>query len=191
MASHELIQAHLAELARQLPSAVVDELADGMTETWHRHLAAGLPPAPAARAAIAEFGTADQVIDAFVTDAPGRRTAWLLLATGPIAALCWGTTLVTTHAWTWPVPRAAAAVLGGVLILAAATLVFAATSRHSYRRTRLAGVGGIAVMALDLAMLTAVVLVAPTPAWPMLTAVTLSLARIALTSGLLTRTLAR
>jgi hypothetical protein len=170
---------------------VVDELADGLTETWHRHLAAGLAPASAARAAIAEFGTPAQITDAFVTHAPGRRTALLLLATGPIAALCWGSTLVTSRAWTWPIPTAAAAVLGSVLLLAVAVLLAAATSRHSYHRTRLAGVGGLAVIALDITMLTVIVLVAPSPAWPMLTATTLSLARIAVTARLLPQMLSR
>jgi hypothetical protein len=170
---------------------VVDELADGLTETWHRHLAAGLAPAEAAQAAIGEFGVPAQIVDAFVTQAPGRRIALLLLGTGPVAALCWGTTLVTVRAWTWPVPMAVAALLGSVLLLAVGVLLVAATSRHSYRRTRLAGVGGLAVIAIDIMMLAVVALVAPAPAWPMLGAVTLSLARIAVTTRLLPRTLAR
>lgn len=36
MASHHLIQEHLAELARHLPADTVDELADGLIETWQR-----------------------------------------------------------------------------------------------------------------------------------------------------------
>lgn len=191
MAGHELIQTHLAALARQLPTDVVDELADGLTETWHRHVAAGLAPGEAAQAAIGEFGTPAQTVAAFVTQAPGRRAALLLLATGPVAALWWGTTLVTSRAWTWPVPPAVTVVLASVLLLAVGALLAAATSRHSYRRTRLAGLGGIAVMALDITMLTVVLLVAPSPAWPMLGAVTLSLARIAVTTRLLPRALAR
>jgi hypothetical protein len=190
MAGHELINAHTAALERRLPAHIVDELADGLNETWHRHLADGLPPAEAARAAIAEFGTPAQITDAFVTQAPGRRAALLLLATGPIAALSWGTTLVTSHAWSWPIPKAVAAVLACVLLLAVAALLIAATARHSYHRTRFAGIGGLAVTGLDLTMLTVVVLVAPTPAWPMLAAVTLSLVRIAVTARLLPRTLA-
>lgn len=134
-------------------------------------------------------GSPAQITDAFVTQAPGRRAALLLLATGPVAALCWGTTLVTSRAWTWPVPTAAAAVLGCVLLLAVAVLLAAATSRHSYRRTRLASVGGLAVLALDITMLTLVLLMTPIPAWPMLGAITLSLARIAFTTRLLPCTL--
>lgn len=191
MAGHELIQTHLAALARQLPADIVDELADGLTETWHRHLATGLTPAEAARTAIAEFGTPDQITDAFVTQSPGRRTALLLLATGPIAALSWGTSLVTSHAWTWPIPTAAAAAPGCVLLITVAMLLSVATSRHSYHRTRLAGVCGLAVIALDITALTTVLLVAPSPALPLLAAITISLARIALTARLLPQTLAR
>jgi hypothetical protein len=189
MAGDDLIQAHLAALARQLPADAVDELADGLTETWQRHLDGGLPPEEAARAAIAEFGTPARITDAFVTYAPGRRAARLLLATGPVAAACWGTGLATSHAWTWPVPKAAAVAVASLLVLAVAVLLVAATSRHSYRRTRLASAGGIAVVALDVTMLTVVVLVAP-PAWSMLGGITLSLARIVLAARLLPATLA-
>ncbi|MET7970527.1 hypothetical protein [Micromonospora sp. NPDC005305] len=52
IASHHLIDAHLAILARRLPADAVDELADGLTETWQHQLAAGLPPADAARTAL-------------------------------------------------------------------------------------------------------------------------------------------
>ena len=189
MASHELIEAHLSALGRVLPAAAVEELADGFAETWHRYLADGLTSADAARAAIAEFGSSTQIIDAFVTHAPGRSTARLLLATGPIAGLCWGAGLITAHAWNWPVPRLAAVLLGTVLLLAVAALLAAATSRHSYGRTRLAIFGGIAVLAIDATMLTAAVLVAPLQ-WPMLPAVALSLARLAMTTRLLPGTLA-
>lgn len=57
MASHHLIDDHLAVLAERLPRHTLDELADGLIETWRQHLTAGLTPEPAARAAVAEFGT--------------------------------------------------------------------------------------------------------------------------------------
>jgi len=190
MADHELIQAHTAALAQTLPAAVVEELADGLHETWYRHLAAGLAPADAARAAIAEFGSPAQITDAFVAQAPGRRTSLILLASGPVAALSWGTTLVTYHAWSWPVPRALAAMLACVLLSAVAALLIAATSKHSYRRTRLAHPAALAVAGLDATMLTILLLVAPRPAWPVLAAVTLSLARIAITTRSLRHMLA-
>ena len=81
--------------------------------------------------------------------------------------------------------------LGAVLVFAVAALLVAATSRHSYRRTRVAGLGGLAVAGTDVTMLMIVLAVAPTHAWPLLTAVTVSLVRIAVTTRLLPRTLAR
>ena len=44
MASHQLIDDYLARLAQRLPADAVDELADGITETWQHHLAAGRSP---------------------------------------------------------------------------------------------------------------------------------------------------
>lgn len=181
MASHQLIDAYIAALARRLPAEAVDELADGLTETWQHHLAAGLPPAEAARATIGEFGTADQITEAFVTNCPARRTARILLATGPIVGVCWGTSLAVAEAWTWPVPAAAAAVTGAALLAVVAALVTSATSRTSYRRARLGTAGGLGLVVLDVTMLAAVVLLVPTLAWPLLLAVPVSLARIGLT----------
>jgi hypothetical protein len=107
VAGHQLIDDHLSRLARRLPADTVDELADGLTETWQHHLAAGLHTDEAARAAIGEFGTPDQITAAFIAQAPGRRTARMLLATGPPIGLCWGASLVTAQVWTWPIPVAA------------------------------------------------------------------------------------
>jgi hypothetical protein len=191
MAGHHLIDAYLADLARHLPADPVDELADGLHETWQRHLASGMTPALAARAAIAEFGTPDQVTHAFVTQAPGRRTAMTLLASGPLVGACWGTALITAKAWTWPVPTPAAAVFAVLLLAAVAALAAAATSRRSYRRTRLGAAGGVGIVMLDTTMLTAVFFLAPAPVWPMFIAVPVSLARIGLTLRSLPTTLAR
>ena len=47
---------YLNVLSRQLPAAVVEELADGLEETYRRHLGLGLGPEAAARATVAEFG---------------------------------------------------------------------------------------------------------------------------------------
>jgi hypothetical protein len=189
MAGHQLIDEHLGRLAAQLPADAVDELADGLIEAWQHRLAAGLPPADAARAAIAEFGSADQITRAFVTQSPGRRTALALLATGPMVGLCWGASLVTARAWTWPVPTAAMVAFGLTLLAVVAALVSAATSRGSYRRTRLGAAGGAALVTLDAAMLATVLTVAPVLVWPMVVAIPASLVRIGLTVRCLPRAL--
>lgn len=172
------------------PPYVVDELADGLIETYRHHLTTGLPPAGAAVAAIDEFGGPGQISDAFVRQAPGRRTALILLASGPVSAACWGTTLVVGQAWTWPVPIAVAAVIGLTLLAVVAALVAAATSRLDYRRTRLAAAGGgVGLLLLDTAVPAAVLLVAPILVWPMALAIPASLTRLALTARSLPRVL--
>lgn len=178
MAGHPLIEAYRADLARRLPADVVDELADGLIETWQHHLAAGSAPEPAARAAIAEFGAAEQVEAAFVAQSSGRRIARLLLITGPVAGLCWGAGLARAQPSDWPLPTLAAVPLGIVLLLIVAALLASATSRHNYLRARLGVLGGLGLIVLDLVMLAAVVLAAP--AWPLLAGTAASVARIGL-----------
>ena len=180
MASHQLIDAYLASLARRLPAQTVDELADGLLETWHHHLADGLTADRAARAAIAEFGAADRIADEFVAQAPGRRTARLLLLTGPVMGACWGTSLIATKVWTWPIPPALSVAYPAVLLATVALLVGAATSRRSYRRTRLGGLAALVLIVLDAAMIGAVGMLAPTVVWLMAVAVAASMVRIGL-----------
>jgi hypothetical protein len=187
MASHQLIDDHLAALTGTLPRDTVDELADGLAETWQHHLASGLAPTAAAEAAIAEFGTPEQITRAFVAQAPGRRTALLLLATGPVVGAVWATSLIAAHAWAWPVPLVAKAAFGIALLSVVATLLTAATSRRSYRRTRLGIAGGLGVVLLDTAALAAALLAAPTLVWPMAVAIPASLTR----SGLALRSVSR
>lgn len=180
MASHQLIDSYLAGLARRLPADTVDELADGLIETWHHHLGDGLTADRAARAAIAEFGAADRIADEFVAQAPGRRTAQLLLLTGPVMGACWGTSLIATEVWTWPIPAALGFAYPAVLLATVALLVGAATSRRSYRRTRLGGLAALVLIVLDAAMIGAVGVLAPTVVWLMAVAVAASMVRIGL-----------
>ena len=191
MASHQLIDSYLAELRRRLPPDTVDELADGLTETWRHHRAAGLSAGEAARAAITEFGTCTQVTAAFVACAPGRRVALMLLATGPLAGLCWGTSLLAARVWTWPLPATAVALFVLVLLAVVAGLVTAASARGSYRRTRLGAVGGLGLVVLDAAMLAGVLLISPILVWPMAVAIPVSIARIGVTLRMLPPALTR
>jgi hypothetical protein len=181
MAGHHLIEAYLGELAGRLPPDTVDELADGLRETWRHHLSRGLGPNAAAHAALAEFGTPAQVTDAFVADATGRRTARVLLATGPIFGACWGTSLIAARAWTWSIPVIASAAFAVGLVAVVGCLAAAATSRHDYRRTRLGDLGAAGLVGLDTAMIAAVLIAAPALVWPMAIAIPASLLRIAMT----------
>ncbi|WP_327002179.1 permease prefix domain 1-containing protein [Dactylosporangium sp. NBC_01737] len=185
MAGHRLIDASITELARRLPADAVDELADGLTETYQHHLSIGLDPDAAAEAAIAEFGDPEQVVAAFVRHAPGRRAARVLLCSGPVVGGCWCAAIVTGHAWTWPVPAPVPFVFGLTLLAVVVALVLAATASRSYRRTRAAAAGGLGMIVIDAAVLAAVALAAPAFAWPLTLAAAASLARVALTIRLL------
>jgi hypothetical protein len=183
MADHELIQAHLAELARRLPADAVDELADGLAETYRHHLATGADPHSAARRALTEFGTPDQITAAFTALSPGRGAARTLLMTGPPVGAVWAIALVTGHAWQWPIPTPARLAIGLLMLSATCALIIGATGRARYAHTRTAVLaGGIGLIALDAAALTGLALAAPTMAWPLALAASASLTRIAMTA---------
>ena len=82
MSGPGLIDGYLAELSADLPERIVEELADGLEETYRRYLGRGLVEDAAARAAVAEFGEPRVVMAAFTDASRGRRTARRLLAAG-------------------------------------------------------------------------------------------------------------
>jgi hypothetical protein len=186
-----LIADYVAGLHRRLPAGLADEAADGLTETYQHHLAAGAGEQEAARAALAEFGDLATVVGEFARQAPGRRAARLLLATGPAAGGCWAAALVLGRAWTWPVPAAARLSFGAVLLLAVLTLLAAATSRHSYQRTRLAMLVSPVILFLDATAVAAAAIAAPALTLALGAAVAVSLGRIAFTAWMLPRLAAR
>ena len=191
MAGHHLIDGYLAGLAGRLSADAVDELADGLIETFDRLVAAGLDEDAAARAAIAEFGEPAQVVAAFVQQAPGRRTARALLAAGPLVGGCWAATLVDAHAWDWPVPAPLRLTFGATLVGVVALLVVAATGLASYRRTRWTAAAGLGLICLDAGALATVAVVAPPLVWPLALAVPASAVRLAFTARQLPRLLRR
>jgi hypothetical protein len=77
------------------------------------------------------------------------------------------------------------------LLAVIVALAVAASARHSYRRTRLGTVAGVGLICLDATLLTAVMLVAPVPAWPLALAVSASATRLVATSWALPRVLTR
>lgn len=188
MAGHDLIDAYLAELAQELPSEAVDELADGLEETYRRHTGSGVDPARAAATATAEFGLPEQIVEAFARHSAGRRTALALLVTGPLFAVLWSTTLITGHVWNWSVPDGAVLTFGAGLLATVGVFVVAATGR-SYRRTRLAAPACAVLVLLDAAMIASLGFAAPALTWPMALAVPASLVRIGFVSRNLPRVL--
>ncbi|MFI6317565.1 permease prefix domain 1-containing protein [Nonomuraea sp. NPDC050556] len=191
MAGHELISAQLAILAARLPAQAVEELADGLHEAYEAQLD-GHDPDAAARAAIAEFGDAETITAAFFRDSPWRRMAVLLLATGPFMGLVWGLSLVSARAWNWPIPVGVRLTYGALLLAVAGTLLAVALERRAYRRARAATLAGaMGLMALDVAMLVAVVSVPSVALWPLLLAVPASLIRVLATLRALPPVLSR
>ncbi|GAA3209748.1 hypothetical protein ACFO1B_51825 [Dactylosporangium siamense] len=189
MAGHRLIDAAVTDLARHLPADAVDELADGLTETYLQHLSTGLDPDAAARAAIAEFGEPHVVIAAFVRQSPGRRAAQALVASGPAVGGCWAVAMVTGHAWNWPVPAPVRLALGLGFLAVVSALALAATARHSYRRTRITGAAGLGLMTLDAVVVVGAALLSLTVTWPLAIATAASLTRLILTARVVPRLL--
>jgi hypothetical protein len=94
-----LIRGYLEVLAAQLPGPIVEELADGLTETHRSYLSRGLSADAAAEAAVAEFGSAQEILAGFARVNPARRTARRLLGFGPVVGGCWAAALATGRAW--------------------------------------------------------------------------------------------
>ncbi|MGI5508712.1 permease prefix domain 1-containing protein [Streptomyces sp. CA-106131] len=179
MATPRLIDAYLDALRSQLPADIVAELADGLTETYDHHRDRGLEAEAAARAAISEFGTPEQLTAAFAHGAPGRQLARHLLTTGPLVGTCWATALVTTHAWQ-TMPTAAHVALPLALLPVIGLLTVAC--RGPYRGIRAAALtAGTGVILLDSTALALLALLSPTLTWPLMLAATASFCRIAFT----------
>ena len=182
MSGPGLIEDYRAAVSMQLPASIVDELADGLAETYHSYLDQGLDPDAAARAAVAEFGEPALVVASFTRASPARRAARRLLMTGPVVGACWGAVLVAGRAWTWPVPVAARALLG--LTLAGAIVLLAvAALLPRYRPARRAATAACAgLAAMDAAAIAAVSVLARYAPLPVLLAVPASAARIVFTT---------
>ncbi len=187
----DLISTYLGELSCRLPADITEEIADGLVEACEQHRARGLSEDDAARAAIAEFGDPRQLAAEFTRHAAGRRTARIMLASGPAVGACWGAALIASRAWTWPVPAGAKIAFGCLLLLVIGALASAAGSQRSYRLTRLAVPGGIGLIMLDLTMITTALLAAPAVTRVLAIAFSASLTRVGLGARFVPRVIAR
>ncbi|WP_214106872.1 hypothetical protein [Acrocarpospora catenulata] len=187
MADHELIERELDVLAGRLPASIVDELADGLTETYQAQLARLGEPDAAAKATLAEFGDADTISAAFVRAAPGRAAALVLLAIGPLVGALWATALVTAQAWTWPVPIAARLTVGATLALLVTVLALTIRAKRHYKAVQIGAIGAACgFVMLDLTVLITAKVLA-TPSLLIACALAASLTRITITAQLLIR----
>jgi hypothetical protein len=191
MAEPRLIRSYLAVLAAQLPAPIVEELADGLTETHRSYLRQGLAPDRAAESAVAEFGEPRAIVAEFARVNPARRAARRLLGIGPVVGACWTVALITSRAGSWPVPLLARILIGLALVAIIGLLAAAALSTR-YRLAARAGIAGcIGIATLDAVLITGAALADASLTWVMVGAMVASTARIAFAARSLVPALAR
>jgi len=191
MPEPRLISSYLAALAAELPAPIVEELADGLTETHRSYLRQGLAPDLAAESAVAEFGEPQAIVAEFARVNPSRRAARRLLGIGPVVGACWAVALITDRAGAWPVPLAVRIGAGAALITIIALLAAAALTTR-YRLAARAGIAGcIGIATLDAMLITGVTLASAPMTWVMAGAMVASTARIAFAARSLVPALAR
>lgn len=191
MAEPRLIRDYRAALSRQLPAPIAEEVAGGLTETYQACLRRDHAPDIAARSAIAEFGDPQLIVAEFTRASPARRAARRLLATGPAAGACWAAALVTSQAQAWPVPLAARVLLGLTLAAVVTMFTIAALGTRYQLAIRTALAGCVGITALDIAMITGVLLAAPAITWITAAAIAVSTARIIVSTRAVRPLLAR
>ena len=179
MAEPDLIRAYRATLDATLPAEIAEEVADGLEETYQRHLAAGLEPRAAERAALAEFGGAEAIAAAFAESSPARSTARILLGAGPVVGAWWAIALIRAHAWTWAIPAFVPLTIGPALAIVIALLVLAASCSGYRTSKRAAAAALIGLALLDVTLPGLLVLPGQLHGWPATVAASLSLSRAA------------
>jgi HAAS domain-containing protein len=101
-----VIEAYLSAVATGLTGPargrgqVIAELRSGLLDAADAHRRAGLAPAAAVQAAVAEFGSPGQIAAAFrpgLAAGQARRVAVVLLATGPLIGLLWAAAARASH----------------------------------------------------------------------------------------------
>jgi len=185
-----LIEDHLAELARRLPGPVVDELADGLNETYLAHRRRGLDLDRAARAAVDEFGDPATVAAAFIRSSPSRTTSRVLLLSGPVVGGTWAVAFVAGQAWRWPVAVGTRVGFGAAVLIAAVLLGVAAFGRQYRRASHSAAAACLVVLAVDASMLGYITAIGLLDSWPVRAAAALGTARSAFTLSRLPTVLA-
>jgi hypothetical protein len=208
------VEGYLAGVTARLPgtaraqAGIVAELRSGLLDAADAHESAGLPPAQAALAAIAELGDPAQVAAGFraeIAASQARRVAVTLLVTGPLVGVLWIATAMASHLgihlappwqWTGPAPGLRAGI--GLVAVAAgvtawAALVGIATTgrltrwlparpRRAPTAAAVAGFGAVGADGLGLALLAAQLATTPGKLSPVLAAAAAaaSLARLLL-----------
>ncbi|MGB6454933.1 MAG: hypothetical protein WBH47_10655 [Streptosporangiaceae bacterium] len=178
MAEHRLIAAYRDDLLARIPTRLAEEVWDGLADAQEKYLGQGLNPDHAASAAIAEFGTARVVTDAFRRACPAWRLARALIVTGPLVGGWWAAALIADDAWDWPIPAAVRLLVGLILAGSVLLLLVSALARR-YQVVRRAGLAGcLGLAALDVSVITTAVLLAPGVQWLLVVATCASAVRL-------------
>jgi hypothetical protein len=190
MAEHRLIQQYTDVLLAQLPDRLAVEVADGLADAYAAHVREGLSADEAARATVAEFGDAQDVVDGFTSSSPSRRIARKLVVAGPAVGACWASALIAGHAWNWSVPLLARVLVGATLIAIVVVLARAALG-SGYRAVHRAGIAGCLGLAiLDATAIALVLAAAPNVGWLVVLAALASTTRLTCVAGALRSVLA-
>lgn len=179
---------HVAALSAALhgpvraKSRMIQEIRDGLTDTVEAHIHDGVPPDVAARLAVREFGTPEQLVPSCqreLTIAQARRTALSVTLTVPFLIACWH--LIWTAGQGWQLQQTAqlvavqlAAVAAvATLLMAAALAATGALARRLPTPERLplavAWAGTTAGVAMVVATLALAVLSPLATNWPLVT----------------------
>lgn len=179
---------HVAALSAALhgpvraKSRMIQEIRDGLTDTVEAHTHDGVPPDVAARLAVREFGTPEQLVPSCqreLTIAQARRTALSVTLTVPFLIACWH--LIWTAGQGWQLQQTAqlvavqlAAVAAvATLLMAAALAATGALARRLPTPERLplavAWAGTTAGVAMVVATLALAVLSPLATNWPLVT----------------------
>jgi uncharacterized membrane protein HdeD (DUF308 family) len=200
-AAERAIGSYLAQIAARLdgPASarrdIMTELGAGVADAADTHRRAGLNPAAAARAAIAEFGSPPLIAAGFRAElaaATARRATLTLMTAGPLTGALWCLAGLASHLHPFPAPARLATLIAAIAVTAAIAshlVTLAATGRLTRRLpTRPAAsavLAAISAAAADLAMLTALAILAAAapgrlPALPFAAAAAASLAGLGL-----------
>lgn len=181
-----LIRGYLAALAARLPASIVEELADGLTETYRFYRSQGLAAETAAESAVAEFGPPEEIAAGFSQVNPARRAARRLLGIGPAVGACWLAALLTSRterAWPDWISPGLAWVTAGLALAGLIGLLAVAALGRRYRLAAVTGMAGCFGFAtLDVLLIAGALLVLAPVGWVTAVAMAASSARIAVTA---------
>ncbi|MGV9878968.1 permease prefix domain 1-containing protein [Streptomyces sp. NPDC003006] len=136
-ATGRLIQEYAAELTAALhgpakaKARLVDEVRDGLADTAAAYADAGLPEEEAARQAVREFGTVDELLASCqreLTVVQARHTARAVTLTAPFLVGCWYLARTAGHDLAWQLPRTAQLVAVHLAFVATVAAVLAAVT---------------------------------------------------------------